>query len=174
MAIQAYHQYPRPQRCTHSNEDNFPMNRKLGKMPGGLYVWARSSWTKSNTKSGNGRNTETLSEPPGMKINKTKPRRDCIWPGVSKTTSRASLPVQGTKGRLEKMCAHCWMRHWATQQHRTWTRLKYWMLSLSQPLLARPAFRNPKLRGWVGKSGIRCTLGGRGLGQRILKDTRLS
>lgn len=100
------------QRCTHSSEDNFSMSRKLGKMPGGLYVWTRSSWTKSNTKSGNERNTKTLSEPPGMKLRKTKPRRAWIWPGVSKTTSRAPLTMQGTKGL--KKCVPT--AEWGTDQ----------------------------------------------------------
>lgn len=39
---------------------------------------------KSNTKSGNGRNTETLSEPPGMKLRETKPRWDLIGHGCQR------------------------------------------------------------------------------------------
>lgn len=58
-------------------------------------------------------------------------------------TSRASLSMQVTKGRLGKMLAHCSTR-WVTRLHRTWKRLRYSMLSLLQSLLARSVFRNPR------------------------------
>lgn len=104
------------------------------------------------------------------KVKEARAQMQLIWPGLSKTR-RASLSTQMINGRLEKAWAHCSTR-WGTWYHsygKGWDDECLLQLSIyyQDQLSGIPDTRDQEVRLEQG----RCTLGGRGSGLRITKQT---